>query len=129
MFKQLSTLFILKNVCVLFGVKVVFFVFFRNIYSFCIFLRTHFKLLLKTTHLRLELSVLKCTRKQNLEVNICKISVSQFLSHIGILGAITNTCPTQGVDGVHQKVYTFTLDFKKCTPGVWCRQIKRAQCC
>jgi hypothetical protein len=69
-----------------------------------------------------------CTRKQTLEINICKMSVLQFVSHIGFFGAITNTCPTQGVEGVHQKVYTCTLDFKKCTPGAWCRQIKRAQC-
>jgi hypothetical protein len=77
--------------------------------------------------MKLEFSFLKCTRKQTLEINICKISLSQFVCHIGFLGAITNTCPTQGVEGVHQKVYTCTLDFKKCTPGAWCTQIKRAR--
>ena len=102
-----------------------FFMFFTNIYSFHLFSRILIKLLLKTKHMRLELSSLKCTRKQNLEINICKNSVSQFVSHIGFLGAITNTCPTQGVESVHlhtwfQKVYT------GCTPGAWCRQIKRA---
>ena len=120
MFKQL--------LCKLFGVKVVFSCFSEVFNSFYLFFRIHFKLLLKTTHMRLVFSFWKCTRKQTLEINICKISVSQFVSHIGFLGAITNTCPTQGVEGVHQKVYTCTLDFKKCTPGAWCGQIKRAQC-
>jgi hypothetical protein len=64
MFKQLSTSFILKNICKL----VFFFKFFRNVYTFPLLFGVHFKLLLKSTHLSIIL--LKCTRKQNLQ-NFC----------------------------------------------------------